>query len=99
MTNVEGIPKEIIEFLKKGGGSSLFLKGSAGTGKTTLALQLIEEMGHPDKSFYLSTRVSDQSLYNQFPWLEEKEMRSRILDSSKIFLETIYSDEEKEDED
>jgi len=99
MTNIEGIPKEIIEFLNKGGGSSLFLKGSAGTGKTTLALQLIEEMGHPDKSFYLSTRVSDQSLYNQFPWLEEKEMKSRVLDSSKIFLEAIYSTEKEEEDD
>ncbi|MFW6141035.1 MAG: gas vesicle protein GvpD P-loop domain-containing protein [Candidatus Saliniplasma sp.] len=98
MTNIEGIPKEIIEFLNKGGGSSLFLKGSAGTGKTTLALQLIEEMGHPDKSFYLSTRVSDQSLYKQFPWLEEKEMKSRVLDSSKMFLEAIYSEEEEEDD-
>ncbi|MGM0404822.1 MAG: gas vesicle protein GvpD P-loop domain-containing protein [Thermoplasmatota archaeon] len=99
MKDIKGIPKEIIEFLNKGGGSSLFLKGSAGTGKTTLALQLIEEMGHPDKSFYLSTRVSDQSLYKQFPWLEEKEMKSRVLDSSKIFLETIYEDEKTEDED
>lgn len=99
MKEIKGIPKEIIEFLDKGGGSSLFLKGSAGTGKTTLALQLIEEMGHPDKSFYLSTRVSDQSLYKQFPWLEEKEMKSRVLDSSKIFLETIYEDEKKEEED
>ncbi len=99
MTKVEGIPKEIIEFLEKKGGSSIFLKGSAGTGKTTLALQLIEEMGDPNKSFYLSTRVSDESLYQQFPWLEEKEMKSRVLDSSKIFLETIYEDEEFEEED
>ncbi len=53
---------------------------------------------HPDKSFYLSTRVSDQSLYNQFPWLEEKEMKSRVLDSSKIFLEAIYSTEKEEED-
>lgn len=98
MKDIEGIPKEIIKFLNKKGGASVFLKGSAGTGKTTLALQLIEEIGDPDESFYLSTRVSDESLYKQFPWLEEKEMKSRILDSSKMFLETIYGDED-EDED
>lgn len=98
MKDIEGIPKEIIEFLNKKGGSSVFLKGSAGTGKTTLALQLIEEVGDPDESFYLSTRVSDESLYKQFPWLEDKEMKSRVLDSSKMFLETIY-EEDKDEED
>ncbi len=98
MKKVEGIPNEIIEFIDKQGGSSIFLKGSAGTGKTTLALQIIEEMGDPDKSFYLSTRVSDESLYGQFPWLKNKEMKSRVLDSSKIFLENIYGEEEEEEE-
>ncbi|MFO7992276.1 MAG: gas vesicle protein GvpD P-loop domain-containing protein [Thermoplasmata archaeon] len=96
----ESIPSEVISFLQRKGGSSLLLKGNAGTGKTTLALQLIEELGDPDKSFYLSTRVSDQSLYNQFPWLEEKEMKSRVIDSSKVFLEAMYGGKEiPEDED
>lgn len=95
---IKGIPSEIIEFLEKDGGSSIFLKGSAGTGKTTLALQLIEEMGDPEKSFYFSTRVSDESLYNQFPWLEEKEMRNQIIDSSKVFLETLYEEGEEDEE-
>ncbi len=91
------IPPEVINFIKRKGGSSLLVKGTAGTGKTTLSLQLIEEIGDPDSSFYLSTRVSDHSLYSQFPWLEDKEMKNRIVDSSKIFLEAIY-DEEKEEE-
>jgi KaiC/GvpD/RAD55 family RecA-like ATPase len=67
------------------------IKGSPGTGKTTFALQLLEELADPDKSFYLSTRVSDEALYSQFPWLEEKEMRNRIVDSGRIFLKTLYS--------
>ncbi|MFO8110059.1 MAG: gas vesicle protein GvpD P-loop domain-containing protein [Thermoplasmata archaeon] len=91
------IPPEVIDFISRKDGSSLLVKGTAGTGKTTLSLQFIEEVGDPDRSFYLSTRVSDQSLYNQFPWLEEKEMKNRIVDSSKLFLEAIYEEEEEEE--
>ncbi len=89
------IPKEVTDFITRQGGSSLIIKGTAGTGKTTLALQLIEDIGKPGRSFYLSTRVSDESLYRQFPWLEEEEMRSRVIDSSKVFLEAIYESEKE----
>jgi len=94
MKMIKSIPTEIKEFLEKEGGSSMFLEGSSGTGKTTLGLQIIEEMAEEDKSFYLSTRVSDEAIYNQFPWLEEKEMRSQIMDASKVFLQAIYEEEE-----
>jgi len=91
------IPNEIVEFFNKEGGRSLLIKGGAGTGKTTFALQLLEEMCDPDHSFYLSTRVSDESLYNMFPWLREKEMRTRIVDASRMFLQTIYQKDVKEE--
>jgi len=92
------IPEEIVEFFQKPGGRSLMVKGGAGTGKTTFALQLLEELAEPDKSFYLSTRVSDDALYTQFPWLKEKEMRGRIIDSSRILLETLYKPSEEEEQ-
>jgi len=88
-----GVPREIAEFFDRPGGRSLVIKGGAGSGKTTLALQLLEEVAAPDSSFYLSTRVSDSSLYIQFPWLREKDMRSRIVDASREFLATIYKPE------
>jgi len=88
------IPREIIEFFGKPGGRSLVIKGGAGSGKTTMALQLMEEVADPATSFYLSTRVSDASLYIQFPWLREKDMRSRIVDASREFLATIYKPDE-----
>jgi len=98
MKVIKSIPTEIKKFLEKKGGSSIFLEGSTGTGKTTLGLQIIEEMADQDKSFYLSTRVSDEALYNQFEWLEEKEMRSQIMDASKLFLQAIYEEgKEKRD--
>ncbi len=99
MKAASALPKEVNEFILKDGGSSLLIKGTAGTGKTTIALQIIEELGETDRSFYLSTRVSDQSLYRQFPWLEDEEVKGQIIDSSKVFLEAIYEwREEKEKE-
>ncbi len=66
------IPQEVITFFCKPGGHSLIVRGEAGTGKTTLALQLIEELAQYNNSHYLSTRVSDLLLLVQFPWLGEK---------------------------
>jgi KaiC/GvpD/RAD55 family RecA-like ATPase len=84
-------PNEIVSFFNQRSGRSLLIKGSPGTGKTTFALQLLEELADPDKSFYLTTRVSDEALYSQFPWLREKEMRTRVVDSGRVFLKTLQS--------
>jgi KaiC/GvpD/RAD55 family RecA-like ATPase len=85
------VPPEVISFLSGKGGRSLIIKGGAGTGKTTFGLELLERIGQPNRSFYLSTRVGDETLYRQFPWLRTTEMRSRILDAAKLFLDTIQS--------
>src|SRR6266545_450057 len=66
------IPREIVAFFASAGGHSLIVKGPAGTGKTTFALQLTEEIGDVAASHYLSSRVSDESLYNQFTWLKDR---------------------------
>ena len=66
------IPKEIVSFFHAPGGHSLIVKGPAGTGKTTFALQLTEELDQVAASHYLSARVSDESLYNQFSWLRDR---------------------------
>ncbi len=66
------IPLEIRDFFTREGGHSLIVRGNAGTGKTTFALQTIEDISAIEKSFYLSTRVSDSSLLAQFPWLKGK---------------------------
>lgn len=62
------------------------IKGEAGTGKTTLALQLIEEIFTEQIDYYLSTRVSDEALFRQFPWLREKARNNEILKAGKKFL-------------
>ncbi len=84
-----GVPTEVITFLGGRGGRSLIVKGGAGTGKTTFGLELLERIGRPQQSYYLSTRVGDEALYRQFPWLKASEMRARILDAGKLFLDAV----------
>jgi KaiC/GvpD/RAD55 family RecA-like ATPase len=59
----------------------LILRGNAGVGKTTFALQAIEELDEIDNSFYFSTRVSDALLLTQFPWLAKKVYGEDVGDS------------------
>ena len=84
-----GVPPEVITFLSGKGGRSLIIKGGAGTGKTTFGLELLERVGKPHQSYYLSTRIGDEALYRQFPWLKSTELRARILDAGKLFLDAI----------
>ncbi len=90
-----GLPPEIHRFFSNPGGHSLIIKGKAGTGKTTLVLQMLEEIFTGLDNFYLSSRVSDTALYKQFPWLLTKERNERLIHASKRFLETL--DKAKED--
>ena len=89
-------PKEIIRFLSSSGGHSLILRGMAGTGKTTLALQMIEELAAVQQSYYMSTRVSDQSLFNQFPWLLDKVREGEILKARKKIKKRTDSEQQVE---
>jgi KaiC/GvpD/RAD55 family RecA-like ATPase len=90
------IPKEVLDFFRSPGGHSLIIKGDAGTGKTTFALQLIEELSQEQPEYYLSMRVSDEALFRQFPWLREKAKRNEILKAGKAFLKKTSSFEKEE---
>ncbi|MDH7508275.1 MAG: gas vesicle protein GvpD [Methanomassiliicoccales archaeon] len=90
------LPPEILSFFMKEGGHSLILRGNAGTGKTTFALQTIEELSAVEKSYYLSTRVSDNSLFTQFPWLKEKFQRG---ETSRLTIASNATIEEKDQKD
>ncbi len=101
MAAKRGIPEEILQFFRGTGGHSLIVKGPAGTGKTTFALQLTEDLDSVGSSFYLSTRVSDHSLYNQFPWLgghvpggEGPELQ---VESVKSLVGDVEGEEEEEE--
>lgn len=86
--NCQGkVPPILLDFMRAPGGHSLVVKGDAGTGKTTLALQTIEEMEAEQPNYYLSTRVSDEALFRQFPWVREQKMRDNVLKAGKTFLQ------------
>jgi len=87
------LPPEILQFFSNPGGHSLLIKGQAGTGKTTFALQLLESLFGFERNFYLSSRVSDRTLLNQFPWLVERERTERLLSASRQFLSAIHGPE------
>ncbi len=65
------VPPEIVSFLTVLDGRSLVVKGQAGTGKTTLVLQLIERLGKQDSSLFFPTRVPESALLEQFPGLKD----------------------------
>ncbi len=65
------IPKELEEFFGKEGGHSLIIKGEPGSGKTTLALEILNHYRNEMRVMYLSTRVADGVIARQFPWVEE----------------------------
>ena len=96
-STVGGVPPEVITFLSGKGGRSLIIKGGAGTGKTTFGLELLERVGQPNRSYYLSTRIGDEALFRQFPWLKASEMRTRVLDAAKLFLDAIQASSKSRD--
>ena len=65
------LPPELEEFLLERS-CTLLIKGLPGTGKTTLALEIINQLADKEKAAYFSSRVSKQRLFSQFPWIKEK---------------------------
>ena len=64
------IPQEVIGFFKNKGGHSLIIKGEPGSGKTTFALEILNSLKDNFEIQYISSRVADDVLFLQFPWLE-----------------------------
>jgi KaiC/GvpD/RAD55 family RecA-like ATPase len=59
----------LLEFLNIPG-NVLLIQGAPGTGKTTLALEILSAMGNSHR-VYASSRVSPGKLRMQFPWIDE----------------------------
>ncbi|MFW6141472.1 MAG: gas vesicle protein GvpD P-loop domain-containing protein [Candidatus Saliniplasma sp.] len=88
------IPPEITSFFESDWGRSLMIKGRAGTGKTILSLSMMEKLGDIENTFYISTRVANDSLYSQFHWLRDKEWRENLIDASMDFLRVLSKGKE-----
>jgi len=71
-----GIPHELMQFVQRNT-YSLLIRGSAGTGKTTLSLTILRALKVKSNFFYISTRISPKQLFVYYPWL------GRFIGSSK----------------
>ena len=81
------IPHELKEFVKNET-YSLLIKGSTGTGKTTLALTILRTLDTKN-FFYISTRNSPKQLLNYYPWL------SKFVKGSE--MNRNYSNQDEQD--
>ncbi|MDQ3727652.1 MAG: AAA family ATPase [Thermoproteota archaeon] len=70
------IPEDLLHFIRRDT-YSLLVKGFAGTGKTTLALTILNVLGIKNNFFYISTRISPRQLYQYYPWLKDLIGQSR----------------------
>ena len=88
--NENRIPPNILEVIEFSKGFSLLVKGEPGTGKTTLALELLKRIGGAS-AVYLSTRVTPNSLYSHFPWLERCKNPINVIDTTKFYISSETS--------
>ena len=63
-------PWELLKFVKNDS-YSLLIKGKPGTGKTTFALTLLDNLNDDSNYFYISTRLSLKQLSFYYPWVEK----------------------------
>jgi KaiC/GvpD/RAD55 family RecA-like ATPase len=75
-----GLPGEVVEALSVDGGYTMLLRGGVGSGKTTLALDILSRF---QSSVFASTRDTASSLKAHFNWLEDNE-RVRVLSPSDL---------------
>jgi KaiC/GvpD/RAD55 family RecA-like ATPase len=75
------IPEDLLHFIQRDT-YSLLVKGFAGTGKTTLALTILNVLGIKNNFFYISTRISPKQLFQYYPWLKDLIGHSKPRDTS-----------------
>ena len=64
------MPNGLLEFVNNDS-YSLLVKGKPGTGKTTFALTLMDNLDHNSNYFYISTRLSIKQLSYFYPWISK----------------------------
>ena len=82
----EILPEEIIQIFSDPLGYSVLIRGSAGAGKTTLALTLVEYFEDDYEPIFISTRLSPESLKKQFPKTKTIIKPENIFDASQTFI-------------
>lgn len=89
------LPKEVLDFVKNES-YSLLVKGKPGTGKTTFALTLMDNLDEGSNYFYISTRLSLKQLSFYYPWItkfysfEDKNYGYRFEDARLDEPESLF---------
>lgn len=77
------IPHEIKDFFELEEGQTLLIKGLPGTGKTTLALEIINALCEKKNGLYISTRIDPQRLYSTNPWINEAIPPKNVINATQ----------------
>ncbi len=80
------IPREIKDFFQIEKGQTLLIKGLPGTGKTTLALEIMNSLCEDRNGVYISTRVDPRRLYATNPWVEEALKPKNVVNATQTKL-------------
>jgi len=80
------LPKEINEFFQIDGGQTLLIKGLPGTGKTTLALEIMNSLCREHNGLYISTRIDPRRLYATNPWVEKVVPPRNVINATQTKL-------------
>lgn len=84
------IPSEIHDFFQVEEGQTFLIKGLPGTGKTTLALEIMNSVCKKMNGMYISTRVNPLRVYSMFPWIDEIIPPSNVINATqKMLLESL----------
>src|SRR5512136_2981673 len=80
------IPREIKDFFTVESGQTLLVKGLPGTGKTTLALEIMNSLCREHNGMYISTRIDPRRLYATNPWVEEFVPPRNVINATQTRL-------------
>lgn len=86
------IPHEIRDFFNIERGQTLLIKGLPGTGKTTLALEIMNALCEKNNGLYISTRVDPERLYATHPWVKGVLPPKNVINATQAkLLESLKS--------
>jgi KaiC/GvpD/RAD55 family RecA-like ATPase len=72
-------------------GNTLLIKGYAGAGKTTLSLQLLQQLAKDGSGIYISSRVSQEKVGQHLPWMKDGKIAGQKYKFIDIRLGTASS--------
>ena len=77
------IPKEIKDFFGIEEGQALLIKGLPGTGKTTLAMEIISTLCEKNNGMYISTRMDPKRLFATNPWISDVIPQKNVINATQ----------------